>query len=117
MPLQMHCIKILRWLVGIIPIIGPLLVEYLPETTQNKSQTPINDNKLYELQGSINIKSHDIYITFPRPLNNNDYFFTLEPSSYLADIKEKTTTFIHLYFSIIPKKPMLKWFVKENIEK
>ena len=117
MSLQTHCLKISKGIFGAIPIIGPLLVEYFPETTQNKPTPSVNNNKLYELQGTTTIKSHDVYITFSRPLNNNDYFFTLEPSSYTADIKEKTTTSIHLYFSIIPKSPILKWFIKENIKK
>ena len=143
---QTHCIKILRGLLGAIPIVGSFLVEYLPEVPSNNlklSQEEIDsflnfinnnsnkkrtwfssnresyvmiDDQLCEQQGYITIKSHDAFITFLHPFSNTDYFFTLEPSPFEINIKEKTSTYIRLHINKIPKENILRWFVKGTIK-
>lgn len=143
---QTHRIKILRGLLGAIPFVGSLLVEYSPEVPSTNLQlsqkdvnsllTFINDSKnkkrtwfssdreayvmiddqLCEQQGYVSIKSNDVYITFLHPFINNNYFFTLEPSNYTIAIVKKTNTYIHLHFSKYPKENNLRWFVKGAIK-
>ena len=76
------------------------------------------DDKLCEQQGYITIRplNNEVSLYFLYPFNNTDYFFTLETSPHVVNIKEKTNTYIRLYIHSITKETRLRWFVKGFIK-
>ena len=140
-----HLRKIFKGGVGAIPYAGPILAEYIPEENElsktdlielkkfikyskgNKGleiwQSSDKQNYLYikdrlcEQHGCVICINNHIYITLLYPFDDNNYYFSLEPSLYKVEIKEKTTTCVHIYSLNIKPGDKLRWMAKGLVEK
>lgn len=135
-----HFRKIFKGVVGAIPYAGYVLAEYIPaENELSKTdlielkkfikdskgkkgseiwQSSDKQNYLYinnglcEQQGRVICRNNHIYITLLYPFDDNNYYFSLEPSLYQVEIKEKTATYVHIYSLNIKPGDKLRWMAK-----
>lgn len=135
-----HLRKISRGVIGAIPFVGPTFAEYIPaenglsetdlmelqkfiqKSRKNNElevwQSADKQNYLYinsglcEQQGCIICRNDHIYITLLYPFDDDNYFFSLEPSSHKFEIKEKTATYVHIYSLNIKPGDKLRWMAK-----
>ena len=81
------------------------------QSSDRQNYLYIND-RLCEQQGCVICRNNHIYISLLYPFDDDNYFFSLEPSLYKFEIKEKTTTYVHIYSLNIKPGDKLRWMAK-----
>lgn len=128
-----HLAKIIRGIIGQIPVIGPIAIEYISIQKHDEAMEvkeggfkyaeewysedealdfTVRENGLYEQHGQLELRSFVSFITFPKEFRDTKYSFVYDPQETKLKILRKESYGLELEIFDFPKVKHIRWFAR-----